>query len=214
MNHYINLFENWVNKYKIPIQCGNDYDEVLKKWDENEKYIQEINEQNLPFVLGHNQFSGMNIDEYLEHLKQNAEFGKKIKKRDRQQNYKHYKNDDLPKYVNWVEAGAVTQVEDQGSCGSCWTFSATGALEGAYFIKTGKLISFSKQQLIDCDNLFYGGKNYGCNGGLMNHAFEWIISNGGLSSETDYPYVSGDDCDDDNCNNTCKIDSKKLKIVK
>jgi C1A family cysteine protease len=82
-------------------------------------------------------------------------------------------------------------VKDQGQCGSCWSFSTTGALEGAYGIKYGKLLSFSEQQLVDCDNLKNGGKDHGCNGGLMDNAFDWIHKNNGLCQESDYPYVSG-----------------------
>jgi len=207
MNNYIDLFENWLDNYKIQLQSTNHYDNVLEKWRENEKYIEEINSQNLPFTLGHNQFSGMNINEFTQHVEP-QNFGKRINK----QNYKQNQiKEKLPNYVNWVEAGAVTPVEDQGDCGSCWTFSAIGALESAFFIKTGKLIPFSKQQLIDCDNLKYGGKNHGCNGGLMNRAFEWINMKGGICSDFDYPYISSYGSNYDPSNNTCSVNCKLIE---
>ena len=90
--------------------------------------------------------------------------------------------------VNWVEKGAVTDVKNQGSCGSCWSFSTTGGLEGAHFIATGKLESFSEEYFVQCD---YGTtKNLGCHGGLMDKAFEWAEANA-IPTEAAYPYTSG-----------------------
>ncbi|RQW15005.1 hypothetical protein EHS17_16055, partial [Rhodobacteraceae bacterium CH30] len=106
-----------------------------------------------------------------------------------------------PEFVDWREKGAVAVVKDQGSCGSCWAFSTTGAVEGINQIVTGDLISVSEQELVDCDTSY----NQGCNGGLMDYAFEFIIKNGGIDTEEDYPYTGRD--------GRCDATRKNAKVV-
>ena len=97
--------------------------------------------------------------------------------------------DSLPGSIDWREEGAVTPVKDQGQCGSCWTFSASGAMEGAWATATGDLVSLSEEQLADCATGFKYG-SHGCNGGQMDGAFKYAIENG-ATSEGQYPYTAG-----------------------
>jgi KDEL-tailed cysteine endopeptidase len=94
-----------------------------------------------------------------------------------------------PTAIDWRTKGAVTTVKDQGQCGSCWTFSSTGAMEGAWAIAKGQLIDLAEHELVDCAGLKYG--SMGCNGGQMEGAFKFIIENGQCAASS-YPYTAKD----------------------
>jgi C1A family cysteine protease len=94
----------------------------------------------------------------------------------------------VPDKLDWRTKSAVSPVKDQGQCGSCWSFSASGAMEGAWAINHGKLFSLSEQELVDCAGKQYG--SMGCNGGQMDGAFKYAMANG-MCTEESYPYTSG-----------------------
>jgi cathepsin L len=108
--------------------------------------------------------------------------------------------------LDWRTKGAVTPIKDQGQCGSCWSFSATGSIEGAVFLKTSQLISLSEQQLMDC-SVPEGDQS--CEGGLMDDAFQFVLDNKGICAEADYPYVAKDEA----CKKTCKTVSTITSFV-
>lgn len=111
----------------------------------------------------------------------------------------------LPAFVDWRSKGAVTSVKDQGQCGSCWTFSATGAVEGAWAIANKQLINLSEQELVDCATGFAYG-SHGCNGGQMEGAFKFIIANG-QCADSAYPYTASDgaSCQKQQCKSVVQL---------
>jgi C1A family cysteine protease len=146
------------------------------------------NKENQDWTLGVTRFADMTRDEFKS-------FVQKFSHIPRAASSEYFTWDQsltLPTSVDWRTSGAVTPVKDQGQCGSCWAFSTTGAVEGIWQIKGHGLVSLSEQQLVDCSGS-YG--NYGCDGGLMDNAFKYIVDNG-ITTESNYPYVANDQ----NCN--------------
>jgi C1A family cysteine protease len=136
------------------------------------------------FTMGINQFTDLTPDEfrklYVSGLR--AEFGS--------YGCKVFASSaaGVPDSIDWRAKGAVTSVKDQGQCGSCWTFSATGAVEGAWAISKGQLVDLAEQELVDCATGFSYG-SHGCSGGQMEGAFKFIIENGQCSLAS-YPYTA------------------------
>ncbi|XP_059224580.1 cathepsin L [Stomoxys calcitrans] len=169
----------------------------MKIFGENRHKIARHNQKyaagQVSFKMGLNKYADMLPQEFKETLNgYNYTLQKNLRKQSSQGaiTYIPPAHVTVPKTVDWRQKGAVTPVKDQGHCGSCWSFSATGALEGQHFRKTGVLVSLSEQNLVDCSTK-YG--NNGCNGGLMDNAFRYIKDNGGIDTEKSYPYEGIDD---------------------
>ncbi|XP_060537699.1 procathepsin L-like [Pantherophis guttatus] len=157
-------------------------------WEENLQMIQDHNKQadlgKYTYWLGMNHFGDLTneeLDKRLHCLLSDVDNVTNVKGI----TFKSSDDPDIPDHVDWRTKGGVTEVKDQGECGSCWSFSATGALEGMHFKKTGKLVSLSEQNLMDCST---EPQNDGCDGGYTHLAFETVRKLGGINSEKSYPY--------------------------
>jgi len=175
-------FSAWKLKFNKNYLSATEEETRKFIFEKNAAYIQQHNSQGHSFTLGMNQFGDLT----------NAEFqAKYLTKMNASRTGDKF---DLtatanPSSVDWRTKGYVTPIKDQGQCGSCWSFSAAAGIEGAHFKATGNLVSFSEQNLVDCST---AEGNQGCNGGLMDYAFTYVIKNKGLDTEASYPYTARD----------------------
>jgi len=161
----------------------------------NLEFIQVENSKNLGYALGVNQFADLLTSEWASQnfgmARPRSPYGS-VPYLGRHE----AKNVTLPSSIDWTQKGAVTPIKSQGQCGSCWAFSTTGSLEGAYQIATGTLTSLSEQQLVDCAGSF--GES-GCQGGLMDSAFKYA-EQAAMCTESSYPYQGhGGSCHASSC---------------
>ncbi|KAL5991173.1 hypothetical protein ACLOJK_012079 [Asimina triloba] len=187
------LYRKWFSIYSPHSKHGQDHENIsLERFNifkNNAMYIHASNKRsNAAYTLGLNKFADMSNEEfqaiYTRPLRQDRLQQSRVRQSFSYQNT----SETLPATIDWRKKGAVTAVKDQGACGSCWAFSTIAAVEGINQIKTGELVALSEQELVDCDKKM----NEGCNGGLMDYAFEYIVENGGISSARDYPYTATD----------------------
>jgi C1A family cysteine protease len=181
-------FWGWVQQH------GKEYstmEEVAFRqfvWETNVRTIDEHNSQPHSWRMAVNKFADLTPYEFQQYYVSGGFSDYDFQRRFNLYNRFVWRNNaTLPASVDWTTKGAVTPVKNQGQCGSCWAFSTTGSLEGAYFLKNGTLESLSEQQLVDCAG---STGNQGCNGGLMDDAFDYIHANGGITSESNYPYTA------------------------
>lgn len=197
------MHESWMVEHGKTYNALGEKDRRLEIFKDNLKFIDQENAvPDRTYKLGLNRFADLTNDEYRMKYLGTRVNGTRTKvgsvKSDR---YAPKVGESLPDSIDWREKGAVVAVKDQGSCGSCWAFSTIASVEGINQIATKELISLSEQELVDCDRSY----NQGCDGGLMDYAFEFIIKNGGIDTDKDYPYVGKD--------RTCDQTRKNARVV-
>jgi C1A family cysteine protease len=187
-----------VTTYELESLWGSWKDQHQKAYSENEERIRfavfshnykkiiKFNEENESPKLALNKFADLTANEFKS-THASCAFYQDDEEFVRQRTQEFSIEAPLPASVDWRNKGAVTPVKNQGQCGSCWTFSTTGVLEGFNFINSGKLISFSEQQIVDCDT----GTDQGCDGGWPYLAVQYAAKNG-LETEAEYPYTAQD----------------------
>jgi cathepsin L len=178
---YQSAFVSWSQKYER-MYTSEKFSEAFVAFKLNMDFVDEFMSGDHTFEVELNQFADITNEEY-----QRIYLGTRVTV-----NYPElafasvYAPVDA---VDWRNKSAVTPIKDQGQCGSCWSFSATGSIEAAHALKTGNLVSLSEQNLMDCSK---SQGNQGCEGGLMDSAFKYVIANGGLDTEASYPYTAMD----------------------
>jgi C1A family cysteine protease len=185
-SHFLNFQDRFHRKYESLEELGHRFEVFRDNFRNIIAHNQGASEYGQNFTMAVNQFTDLTPEEfkaqYISGLqaKPLGSYGCKTFTSDASS---------APSEWDWRSKDAVTPVKDQGQCGSCWTFSSSGAMEGAWAIAKGDLVSLSEEQLVECaTGISYG--SHGCNGGQMEGAFKYAISNG-MCTEADYPYTSG-----------------------
>jgi len=181
-------FRSFMKKYHKLYADPQEFDKRLRIFKASLHRIQTENAKGNSYTLAVNEFADQDAEEFsATHLGIARPDAGKFWQGVPHLGTDVYSGKTLPTSVDWTEHGAVTPPKNQAHCGSCWSFSAAGSLEGAWKIHSGNLVSFSEQQLVDCAKI----GNNGCKGGLMDHAFSFYKSHA-VCTEASYPYLAKD----------------------
>jgi KDEL-tailed cysteine endopeptidase len=196
--HLPSVFESWMKDFNKLYEHEEEKIHRFQVWLKNLEYIAVHNsKQDETYKMRMNQFGDLTSDEFVTYVhgkKGKCYSGANTNTRRLKvgSSFVSNKLGANPTSIDWTNMNGksyVTPVKNQGSCGSCWSFSATGSIECRTAIATGNLISLSEQQLVDCS---YSEGDLGCDGGEMDDAFKYVEKNGGLCTEAEYPYEGVD----------------------
>jgi cysteine peptidase B len=181
---YAKMFQDFKVKFGRVYASESENARRFQAFVENMKTAERLQAANPLATFGVNEFSDISAAEFK--VRHNAD--KYYARVANKPGPEPIKTVGLPPSVDWRQKGAVTYVKNQGQCGSCWSFSTTGSIEGQWFLAGNTLTALSEQELVSCDTI-----DQGCNGGLMDDAFDWLVQyrNGQIVTESSYPYVSG-----------------------
>ncbi|XP_047663956.1 digestive cysteine proteinase 2-like isoform X2 [Tachysurus fulvidraco] len=184
VGHVHRLFGHFKEKYERDYEDDVEHEKREHNFVHNVRYIHSRNRAGLSYSLSVNHLADRTEKELAM-----MRGGKQRKTLNKAQPFPtELRSLNLPDSLDWRLYGAVTPVKDQAVCGSCWSFAATGALEGALFLKTGERVVLSQQMLVDCT---WGFGNNGCDGGEEWRAYEWIMKHGGISTAESYGGYTG-----------------------
>ncbi|CAL5408946.1 unnamed protein product [Camellia sinensis] len=182
--------EQWMAHHGRVYKDVKDKDIRFQIFKENMKRINAFNEGvDRGYKLSVNQFADQTNEEFCASRNGYKRQSIEVMSVSKPTSFRYANVTVVPSIMDWRKKGAVTPVKDQGQCGCCWAFSAVASMEGINQLKTGKLVSLSEQEIVDCD---VKGVDQGCYGGLMDSAFQFIKQNKGLTTEVNYPYVGQD----------------------
>ncbi|KAL8228088.1 hypothetical protein R6Q57_015672 [Mikania cordata] len=181
------MHDLWMVRYDRVYDNDEEKEMRLNIFKKNVEFIESFNSnQNRSYKLAVNKFADRTKDEFEAYVSGHKD---PLMKSSFSTSFRYENASEVPYSMDWREKGAVTQVKNQGVCGSCWAFSTIAAVEGITQLTTGKLISLSEQQLIDCNR---NDVSVGCKGGNKENGFEYITKNG-INTENNYPYMATDE---------------------
>jgi C1A family cysteine protease len=186
-------FMSYISSFEKSYPTIEEFNHRFEQFARNHANIETHNASGaFTFTLGHNQFSDWTEEEYKAILTYTPVDTTEME-------FEDFDANEINGAIDWRSKGAVQSIKDQGQCGSCWAFSTMSAMESSHQIKSGKLLSLSEQQLVDCST-----SNHGCNGGNASLAFSYLSSKAAMS-ESSYPYTHR--------NGTCKWSSNNTGVV-